>query len=215
MSWRNYDNETKNVVWFGSKGKKKLVSEGAEFLNVVDPIILTNNIQKGQRIKVEIIGDSMPVGGYRVRLFLYDEDDNQLGVMFIGDKTCMTEFQIEGIKKIEVDESGYPTINVYIYPYYINEEKAKNFVDKQEGTASSLRQLLSVIKGEIWYSISYGLPLYEKISTKVQMDANVLTIINNHSEVRSIKKFNSTISGHAYNCDILVETIYGDLQIGI
>lgn len=69
-----------------------------------------------------------------------------------------------------------------------------SYAEKQEGTASSLIQRLSVIQGELWYKINYGLPLFQNIRDKGIMDSVIIDIILSHPDVASIQRFSSSIS---------------------
>lgn len=89
----------------------------------------------------------------------------------------------------------------------INKNKipANNYVTGQEGIAKSLTQWLAVIKGELWYSINYGLPLLDKIRNKAVYDAYIIETITSHPEVKTIKQFVSNVENnvYTYNCTII------------
>lgn len=92
---------------------------------------------------------------------------------------------------------------------------ALNFADKQEGVANSLTQRLSVIAGELWYNVSYGLPLLEKVDSKTAIDATASEIVLSHPDVTDISEFSSEISGTKYSARVTVETVFGDLELTI
>ena len=53
MAWRNFDNETKNVVWFGSKGKtKELLPE--QIFNDIEEINTIGEVHILHYTKVQI-----------------------------------------------------------------------------------------------------------------------------------------------------------------
>lgn len=93
--------------------------------------------------------------------------------------------------------------------------KQPSYVDRQQAVASSLTQRLSVIRGELWYNVSYGIPLLEKIKSKSIIDATVIQIVSSHQDVNDIKDFYSYIDRHSYHCKMTVMSKYGpvDLQI--
>lgn len=93
--------------------------------------------------------------------------------------------------------------------------KAESFLDKQEGVSTSLTQLLSIIKSELWYNKSYGLPLYDKVTDTLTIDTAILNIVKSHKEVVDIKEFTSNIQGHSYSCSMKVNSIYGDFLLNI
>ena len=98
-----------------------------------------------------------------------------------------------------------------ITPSY-NDTILYNYAGEQEGVKYSLVPRLSVIKGELWYKASYGLPILEKIKSKGIYDAIVINIILEHPDVTNIENFTSSFDKkeHTYKletCDI--NTIYG------
>ena len=90
-----------------------------------------------------------------------------------------------------------------------------NFAEGQEGVADSLTQRLSVIEGELWYNITYGLPLLEKVDSKTAIDATVSEIILSHPDVTDITEFSSVVEGNKYSAKMTVETSFGDLELTI
>ena len=99
--------------------------------------------------------------------------------------------------------------------YNIN-DKHDNISTEQEGVADSLTQRLSVIEGELWYSITEGLPLLNKVKSKVELDATITEIIFGHSDVLEISTLESQINDkREYSAKITVETSYGEITINI
>ena len=88
--------------------------------------------------------------------------------------------------------------------------KIENYSEKQEAVRNSLIQRLSVIKGELWYKASYGLPLMDNIKNKGIYDSVIINIIMEHPDVRSIVYFNSEIVDHKYTFDFVVDSIYNE-----
>ena len=102
---------------------------------------------------------------------------------------------------------------VWFKSYGIEEDgKAKkvdeNFVENEKAVAQSLKQKLSVIQGELWYHINYGLPLYNKVKSKGVLDAVILGILEDHPSVKKIIDFKSSIVNHKYTFTFTVNTIY-------
>lgn len=87
-------------------------------------------------------------------------------------------------------------------------KKADNFVENEKAVAQSLKQKLSIIQGELWYHINYGLPLYNKIKSKGVFDAVILGIIEDHPSVKKIVSFESSIVNHKYTFTFTINTIY-------
>ena len=99
--------------------------------------------------------------------------------------------------------------------YNIN-DKHDNISTEQEGVADSLTQRLSVIEGELWYSITEGLPLLNKVKSKVELDATITEINFGHSDVLEISTLESQINDkREYSAKITVETSYGEVTINI
>ena len=110
-----------------------------------------------------------------------------------------------------VGEEGYPlgaeiTIST---PMNFVFETLDNYAKDVDAVVESLRQRLSVIKGELWYQINYGIPLFEK-RTKSFMDAAILGIINGHPAVANILDFSSTVNKQAYSFSCRIMTIYNE-----
>lgn len=104
------------------------------------------------------------------------------------------------------------TVEGIFYAYFAqyNAIKAENYAKEQHGVACSLIQRLSVIKGELWYKSSYGLPLMDKIKNKGIYDSIIINIINSHPDVRRIEYFNSSVENHSYVFNFIVNTIYNE-----
>lgn len=90
-----------------------------------------------------------------------------------------------------------------------------NFADGPEGVADSLTQRLSVIEGELWYNVSFGLPLMEKIDSKIAIDATVSQIVLAHPDVVDITEFESSKSATQYRAKMKISTDFGELSLEI
>lgn len=88
-----------------------------------------------------------------------------------------------------------------------------SFSEAQQSVVDSLTQRLSVIKTELWYDISYGLPLFDKVKNKIAMDGAVASIVTSHPDVISMSSFESTIVNKKYSCKFQVVTKYGNVQV--
>lgn len=110
-----------------------------------------------------------------------------------------------------------PTIEYYAHN---NKLVAENYSEEQKAIRDSLIQRLSIIKGELWYKASYGLPLMEKIKSKGIYDTVVINIITSTPGVVNIVSFvsniekvpfdNSTKTITAYVLDFTVVTSYSE-----
>lgn len=93
--------------------------------------------------------------------------------------------------------------------------KAENFSEQQQSVADNLTQRLSIVKGELWYNINYGQPIFEKTKSKAAFDAFILTVVKQHPDVNSIISFNSQIVNKKYTCNIQIESIYGQITLNL
>lgn len=96
------------------------------------------------------------------------------------------------------------------YCFHNNALKYKNYSTEQEGVRDSLIQRLSVIKGELWYKASYGLPLTEKIKNKGIYDAIIINIIMDHPDVVNIESYESIVVNRTYTFNFTVLTVYNE-----
>lgn len=141
---------------------------------------------------------------------------------------------IEGLQTLTLDipdNDGYATRNIrmitfnfgtlaggnYIRDGYKLVEDVKfagnNYVSDTDAIVASLTQRLSVLKGELWYQVNYGLPLTDKIRSTKIFDAVICDIITSHPGVTGIIKFSSTIENHTYRFNAEILTIYGDQAV--
>lgn len=92
---------------------------------------------------------------------------------------------------------------------------ANNFLFQQEAVATDLQQKLQILKGELWYKMSYGQPLFDKLKSKIAIDAFITTTINEQTGVKGIKSFVSSISNNIYHCRVEVITDWGNIDVNI
>ena len=90
-----------------------------------------------------------------------------------------------------------------------------SFASGEEGVAQSLTQRLSIIRGELWYNILYGIPLFDKMKTKIEADIAVASMIEMHPDVKNIDDFTSQIINRRYSCNVTINTKEGTLNIQI
>lgn len=92
-------------------------------------------------------------------------------------------------------------------------KKSENFSNEQQAVADSLTQRLSILKNELWYRMSYGLPLFDKIKSKVFMDSEITSIIMNHPDVLRIESFESHIIDKKYTYICQIVSKYGNITL--
>ena len=93
--------------------------------------------------------------------------------------------------------------------------KANSIATEQQSVAVSLTQRLQVLKGELWYAVSYGVPLFDKVKQKTQMDMFVLQTVTGHPDVSAITNFESTIVNSKYSCSMTIISKFGELSLNI
>lgn len=138
---------------------------------------------------------------------------------------------IEGSQTLTLDipdSDGYATRNIrmitfnfgtltggnYVQDgYKLVEDAGNNYVSDTDAIVASLTQRLSVLKGELWYQVNYGLPLTDKIRSTKIFDAVICDIITSHPGVTGIVKFSSNIENHTYRFNAEILTIYGDQAV--
>lgn len=100
-------------------------------------------------------------------------------------------------------------------PYgYEDNGKHENYSTLSEGVRDDLIQRLSIIKGELWYNTKLGIPLFNKIEKKGILDSYIINEVSNCPDVTNIVKFTSEVKNNRdYSCEILVNTIFGDISI--
>ena len=98
---------------------------------------------------------------------------------------------------------------------FFNEaNKHDNFSEAQQSVIDSLTQQLSVLQGELWYAIDFGLPVLDNPS-KLELDAEVADIVLSHPDVVAITKFSSTKTLRNYDATITIESVFGELVLNI
>lgn len=96
-----------------------------------------------------------------------------------------------------------------------SEDKHDNYATGSEGVANSLKQRLSVLKKELWYDYENGMPLVDKVRNKAIIDAYIVQTILKHPDVIDIDGFESRQDGSFYTCYFVVNTIYGQIEMGM
>ena len=115
-----------------------------------------------------------------------------------------------GVKDVIRNEAGE---NQAIFQDETN--KHANYATGSEGVANSLRQRLSVLKHELWYDYNKGMPLPDKARSKAIIDAYIIQTILEHPDVIDIEGFESEQERNNYTCYFVVNTIYGQIELGI
>ena len=88
-----------------------------------------------------------------------------------------------------------------------------NYDINKDAIVSSLNQKISVIKGELWNHVNYGLPLFDKIKNKSIIDATIIRQVLNTDNVLNIEKLQSIKDNINYKCSLKINTIFGEIEI--
>ena len=115
-----------------------------------------------------------------------------------------------GVKDVIRNEAGE---NQAIFQDETN--KHANYATGSEGVANSLKQRLSVLKHELWYDYNKGMPLPDKARSRAIIDAYIIQTILEHPDVIDIEGFESEQERNNYTCYFVVNTIYGQIELGI
>ena len=89
----------------------------------------------------------------------------------------------------------------------------QNYAEGIEAVRQYMIQHLTVIKGELWYDMMYGLPLVNEHVTKGMIDAEALSIIYSDSEVNEVVSFESEVTENSYTASFALKTNFGDASI--
>lgn len=201
------DNKYQNIVWFGSYGKNE------------DYILLKEEPEDFKSCYFKY---------YRLTSITQNYSDvwdktKEYYLMFNGDFILTknkpdnweeTYTQYCFLKSTTISQGTSFVLNsFYLHnnaKFYKPENKRENYSYKQESVKNSLIQRLSVIKGELWYKASYGLPLMDKIKNKGIYDSVIINIISEHPDVKNIIYYNSTVEENRYTFNFIVESIYNE-----
>lgn len=115
-----------------------------------------------------------------------------------------------GVKDVTQDSEGN---NVAIF--VSNNNKHDNYASGSEGVSCALRQSLSVLKNELWYDFANGMPLIDKIKNKAIIDAYVVKTILANKDVISIQGFESEQDRTSYSAYVVINTVYGQIELSI
>lgn len=202
--------QSDNIVWFGvtsiSKDIMQITHErtniGLRFRNKPFSIEFTV-IALPVSVRIEALYTGHVLQEYTIdklgKHVIYDVMPAVAGVIVIPLANC--------------DPSSPVKYTVYTHTYL--EDKTNSFSDKQDAIADSLQQQLHVIRGELWYDINYGLPLTQKVSSKLEMDMLVANIVASHPDVVEIISFDSQLLNHKYSAKFSIRTKYGDILMSI
>lgn len=99
--------------------------------------------------------------------------------------------------------------------FFNPENKHDNFAESQQYVADALTQKLNILQGELWWNVTYGLPLLQKLTSKTMIDTVLIQTISEHPDVLEITSFESDILNHSYHANIEIVSTFGSLSLSI
>lgn len=225
----------RHIVWFGSYGCTPI-----EESTSTRKTTLCNSNDTTYTITLNDIDTSQPLSistSERVTttVSIYGIDNNGVRSLLAEftsrviaeDSSLQYLVNNSNIKTVEIlyyHNTGTTYVYVDYYAILTSKYNAKffnidnihdNYSDRQQGIVDSLTQRLSVIKGELWYNTSYGVPLFDKTKSKGIIDAYVISIILQHPNVVRIENFKSEVKNHNYFCNVDIISEYGIVHMTI
>lgn len=188
----------KNIVWFKSYG----VDYSTLSLMTISP-------SYGYYVQVEsIYSQDKEIAKRSECKYWFDGNVWHYRINSEGD---FTEEAIIPFGKLNA-EKGF--VFDLIDPYYtVGSLKAEdNYSTEEQGVIDSLTQRLSILKGELWININYGIPLLEKHKNKYIFDYTIIEIITSHPDVLSVN-FNSKVENNKYYFYANIVSKYGKLVL--
>ena len=146
---------------------------------------------------------------------LFDDSEWRTGLLgtFVKGNTYLVIDQPEGAQGSWTDYIKLFILDNEDYYRLISDSKSSNYSEGKAGVADSLAQRLSVIKGELWYDINYGLPLLDENKSSITMDSYILSVLNKHPDVIAVVNFESDVVDKTYRCSFEVQTKYGNIVL--
>lgn len=215
---RNQKTGYQTVIWFGSSGKNvDYVPNEFQIENGL-PYILVNGSQKPWYVAYSdywvLNGapyqNASPDWDPELSYFLKRDDGVYESVLEKPEnwKDSYSDYWVA-----DFEPNANPSYNPSIV-YYSHDNKipAENYSTEARGVRDSLIQRLSVIKGELWYKASYGLPLMEKIKNKGIYDSIIINMITEHPDIKRLVDFDSSFDKktRAYTFEFVAETVYAE-----
>lgn len=129
-----------------------------------------------------------------------------------GNKISIVWFGVKGVEKVENDDGTVSTKSIF----YNENNKNDNYASGVEAVKNTLNEKLSVLKGELWTSPKFGVPLIDKVRNKGIIDAYIISIVSSVKEVIEIVGFESEIvDKNTYSAYLEINTSYGLISISI
>lgn len=214
---RSYINDvTKEhtVVWFGSYGLNILAPYQKIKLTTNETIIQNTCKRQQYNLTFNNINNTT--------IKLYDINNNVIDsytTTRIGQHNLISSLD-EELSKIEINAEDYEGDIVLILEQYgtaklFDNVQHNNFSKEQQSVADSLNQSLSVIKNELWYNYNFGVPIESQNKTKLNIDIFIIDIINSNSDVKNIIEFNSIVDKGHYHCNMVIDSVFGKVELTI
>lgn len=193
-----------NIVWFGKTGEEpdslwyRLNSGISGKIDLSDVTITSKGVQFGDLDDAEFsdLGNDR-FSEVTVKAYRFTID----GVTYIG--ALYVNSKINGTFYLNGFQAGIFTLT--------QKDIVPNYSEDTDAVVDSLIQRLSVIKGELWYQVNFGLPLTEKNRGVTIFDMTIMDIITSHPGVAQLDSFTSSIKNHVYTFTGQIRSVYGNV----
>jgi len=204
MRCRNYTNDNK-IAFLGSFGLLQ-----PTIINITDgtSTLQVNVDEANEDIQYEVWQDFT-----NIYISCNKSKTNRLSLTSSDNPITITYTFIDGRTIQRKYDCTEPTDINEVWPCF--SITAINYVEEADAITSALRQKLSVIKGELWFNRSFGIPLIDKVKSKAIFDTYTMSIVNKQTGINNIKKFESTVERHDYHLNIELQSVYGDVRIDL
>lgn len=214
------DNNYTEIVWFGSYGKNIEYPEQKFTITTLNTNV--SNTCSNQNVIISCDQCTADREEYRTIYFNYTD----ALIDYVSFKksdfkqiiNCELKLPLKPTDSILAYYNSFKNLTIEFKNYgsakYAYENKT-SFSSDRQGIIDRLTQKLSVMRRELWYDVNYGLPILDKVKSKHIVDSSVLSIIDSDSEVISISEFNSNVDNHQYKCNLVINSIYGEVNISI
>lgn len=209
-----------------SKEYKEIMIDGVnrkiQFGEIVSDLIITNLEDVNNKLSITFENLNNKYTTIKVVMLTFTDEPSNYGLRH-GETILNLDFSESNIITIETTILKNAKVVTDYKDKYINtngqltlNNDYNNGLDNsyhtaQDGVADSLIQRLAIIKGELWYQINYGIPLFDKNNNTTGIfDSAIIKIVLDHPDVKNIISFNSSVESkdHKYHFDMVVDTKY-------
>ena len=108
---------------------------------------------------------------------------------------------------------GHNIIREVVDGIVVNREfDLANYVYNNEAIRNNIEARCRVIRGELLYNVTLGIPLHVE---KDDLDLAIMNAVETTYGVKAVKKFISSLKNNKYHANMIVETEYGILEVEV